>query len=59
MKRSQLIKEIEKAGCVLKRHGKRHDLYVNPANGMQQPIPRHSEIDNILAAHIKKYLGIP
>jgi len=25
---------------------------------MKQPIPRHGEIDNTLAKHILKYLGI-
>jgi hypothetical protein len=31
------------------RHGHRHDLYGNPKNGKQQPVPRHNEIDEILA----------
>ncbi len=28
MKRSKLIKELEKKGCILLRHGKRHDEVV-------------------------------
>jgi hypothetical protein len=43
---------------VLLRHGSRHDIYLNPANGNKQPVPRHSEVDEQLARHIKKYLGI-
>ncbi len=58
MKRKDLIKELSKAGCVLLRHGSRHDIYVNPRTGQKQPIPRHSEVDEQLARHIRKYLGV-
>ena len=40
------------------RHGSRHDIYLNPARGEKQPVPRHAEIDEALARHIKKYLGL-
>ena len=33
MKRQAFVRELEKAGCVLVRHGKRHDVYRNPATG--------------------------
>jgi len=58
MKRSELLKQIKKEGCIFLRPGTRHDIYINPKTGQKQPIPRHSEIDNDLAKHIKKYLGI-
>jgi mRNA interferase HicA len=29
MKRKELIRQLEKAGCILLRHGSRHDVYVN------------------------------
>jgi mRNA interferase HicA len=58
MKRSELIQQLVTAGCILHRHGSRHDIYLNPATGQKQPIPRHSEIDNALVKHIKKYLGL-
>ncbi len=58
MKRKDLIKQLTKAGCVLLRHGSRHDIYLNPSNGQKQPVPRHSEVDEKLAKHIKKFLGI-
>jgi mRNA interferase HicA len=58
MKRSELIRQLTDAGCVLHRHGSRHDLYINPANGKKQPVPRHSEVDDTLAKHIKKNLGV-
>lgn len=58
MKRSELIRQLEQQGCTLLRHGGRHDIYVNPATGQKQPVPRHNEIDNVLARHIKKHLGL-
>lgn len=56
MKRKDLIRKITSVGCVLVRHGKRHDLYINPKTGKKQPISRHSEIDEYLAKHIIKEL---
>ncbi|MBN1895454.1 type II toxin-antitoxin system HicA family toxin [bacterium] len=41
MKRREFIRELVDAGCFLKRHGSRHDLYQNPSNGRIAPIPRH------------------
>jgi hypothetical protein len=58
MKRGELIRELVAAGCILHRHGAKHDIYLNPANGKKQPVPRHTEIDDRLAKHIKKYLGL-
>lgn len=58
MKRKELIKQLENKGCYLLRHGGRHDIYFNPRTGLKQPVPRHSEIDDRLAKHIKKYLGV-
>ena len=58
MKRKKLIRQIENKGCILLRHGSHHDVYQNPANGKKQPVPRHTEIDDQLAKHIRKYLGL-
>ena len=58
MKRRQLIRELIRAGCFLERHGKRHDLYRNPANGRKAPVPRHTEIKESMARLIKDQLGI-
>jgi predicted RNA binding protein YcfA (HicA-like mRNA interferase family) len=58
MKRAEFIRQLHQAGCVLYRHGSRHDIYLNRATGKKQPVPRHSEIDDSLAKHIKKYLGL-
>jgi hypothetical protein len=58
MKRKAFIKELTQKGCVLSKHGARHDIYLNPKTGQKQPVPRHTEIDNGLANHIRKYLGL-
>ncbi len=58
MKREELIRELSRQGCVLKCHGKKHDIYLNPENGKKAPVPRHSEIKNTLTFLIKKQLGI-
>ena len=57
MKRVDLIKRIEAMGCVLVRHGGRHDWYRNPHTGVSQPVPRHREIKEPLARHILKMLS--
>ena len=54
MKRTELIKILERMGCLLIRHGGRHDWYQNPNTKMNQPIPRHREIKESLAKHIIK-----
>jgi len=56
MKRRKLIQAIEKMGCVLIRHGSKHDWYQNPETGFFQPVPRHNEINENLAKHIIKKL---
>lgn len=56
MKRRELIKKIEENGCILIRHGKKHDWYQNPLTKISQAIPRHTEIADNLAKHILKML---
>jgi predicted RNA binding protein YcfA (HicA-like mRNA interferase family) len=57
LKRVDLVRTIESMGCVLVRHGGRHDWYRNPANGASQPVPRHREIKEHLARNIISKLG--
>lgn len=59
MKRVDLIRTIEAMGCVLVRHGGKHDWYRNPVTGVSQPVPRHREIKDRLARHIIKMLSNP
>ena len=56
MKRVDLIKVLLDAGCVLVRHGGKHDWYRNPATGVSQPVPRHREIKESLARHVIRML---
>ncbi|NUO09567.1 MAG: type II toxin-antitoxin system HicA family toxin [Candidatus Brocadia sp.] len=58
MKRKEFIRQLMKDGCILLRPGSKHDIYINPSTGKKQPVPRHTEIDNKLAKHIRKYLEL-
>ena len=56
MKRRDLIRELEKMGCMLIRHGAKHDWYQNPNTRVSQPVPRHREIKDHLAKHVIEML---
>jgi mRNA interferase HicA len=58
MKRRDLLRRIRKDGCVLLRAGSNHGIYIHPRTGKKQPVPRHGEIDEHLARHIIRYLGL-
>ena len=55
MKRSALIKHLEKHGCHLLREGGNNAIYINPINQKQTAVGRHQELDNMLC----KQLEIP
>jgi len=59
VKRTDLIKTIEEMGCVLIRHGRKHDWYRNPNTGVSQPVPRHRDLKERLAEHILRMLASP
>ncbi len=59
MKRQALLKHLRRYGCYLKREGRSHSLWVNPATGHVEAIPRHSEIPNKLAKKICRALSVP
>jgi predicted RNA binding protein YcfA (HicA-like mRNA interferase family) len=59
MKRVDLVRTIEGFGCVLERHGGKHDWYRNPTTGVAQPVPRHREIKEHLARRIIQMLANP
>jgi len=59
MKRSALLQHLRRHGCVLKREGGSHSLWVNPVNGAVEAVPRHMEIPNNLVRKICRGLGIP
>ena len=49
---------VPEGACYLQRHGKRHDIYANPATGRRAPVPRHPEIKESLVRLIDKQLGL-
>ena len=57
MKRRDLVRRLENMGCTLLRHGSRHDIYHNPDSGNSEPVPRHREINEILAKRIIRRLS--
>jgi len=46
-------------GCVLLRHGGRHDFWINPTSGAQSAVPRHNELKKGIVRAICRQLGIP
>lgn len=58
MKRSFLLKHLRNQGCELLREGGRHSWWFNPKKNQRSAVPRHSEINDLLANKICKDLGI-
>jgi predicted RNA binding protein YcfA (HicA-like mRNA interferase family) len=58
MKRKSFVQQLKKEGCILLRSGSNHDIYYNPKTNKKQPVPGHTEIENSLVKHIRKYLGL-
>lgn len=56
MKRKDLIEILERNGWRLKRHGGDHDIYTNGKD--REPVPRHKEIDEMLAKAIIRRRGL-
>jgi len=59
MKRGQLIKHLNKNGCVLFRNGANHDIYINSKTLIVTSIGRHTELHNNYCKMVCKQLGIP
>lgn len=59
MKRSALLRHLQKHGCELLREGGKHSWWHNPQQNRRSAIPRHKEIHDILARKICKDLGVP
>lgn len=56
MKGRDLIKKLEKNGWWKLRDGANHDIYTN--GKANEPIPRHNEINELLAKTIIKRQGL-
>ncbi|MGD1100461.1 MAG: type II toxin-antitoxin system HicA family toxin [Terriglobia bacterium] len=59
MKRRELVRHLEKHGCQQLREGSRHTMYVNPRQKKVSAVPRHTEINSMLACKICRDLEIP
>ena len=59
MKQSTLLRHLRLHGCVLKREGASHSLWMNPNTGAVEAVPRHVEIADRLAQKICRGLSIP
>ena len=59
MKRTGLLEHLRRHGCVLKREGRGHSLWLNPRTGQVEAVPRHTEIPDNLARKICRGLSVP
>jgi len=57
MKKGELLKRIKAQGCIFVKHGKKHDVYKNPRTGIEERVPRHTDINETLANFIIKNLS--
>lgn len=58
MKRTELLKYLRQQGCALIREGRRHSWWRNNRSGRRSAVPRHREIDDLLARKVCRDLGI-
>ena len=58
MKRTKLLQILNKMGVVFVRHGKKHDVYKQPATKTETTVPRHDEIKEYTAKSIIKTLSL-
>ena len=58
MKRNQLIRHFNNNGCVFKREGSNHSIFINLETGKRTAVPRHNEIKDALCNELCKQLGI-
>ncbi len=58
MKRKDVIRYLNEHGCLLKREGGSHSVYMNVSNKKTSTLPRHNEINDYLVKKICKDLDI-
>jgi predicted RNA binding protein YcfA (HicA-like mRNA interferase family) len=59
VKRRDLVRHLESHGCAVLREGGSHSVYVNRAAGKVTAVPRHREINELLALRIFRDLDVP
>jgi len=58
LKRRDLIAHLKDHGCVLIREGGKHSWWGNPSSNRRSAVPRHCEINEVLARKVCRDLGI-
>jgi len=58
VKRRDLVNHLTRERCILQREGGKHSVYLNPENGHIAAVPRHREIEILLARKICRQLDI-
>ncbi len=58
MKRNKFLQYLRRHGCVLLREGRSHSWWHNPVLNKRSAIPRHTEVQDLLAKKICKDLGV-
>jgi predicted RNA binding protein YcfA (HicA-like mRNA interferase family) len=57
VKRQKRLKEIAKRDTVFVRHGASHAIYENPRTNMSTQVPRHADINELVAKAIIKFFS--
>jgi predicted RNA binding protein YcfA (HicA-like mRNA interferase family) len=59
VKRRDLLRHLDRCGCELLREGANHTVYVNRRSGNVSTVPRHREINELLARRICRDPDVP
>lgn len=59
MKRRDFVRHLESHGCELLREGGNHSVFVNRSVQRTSTVPRHREINDLLARKICRDLQVP
>jgi hypothetical protein len=59
VKRTDLVRHLQRHGCELHRESGNHTIYINRKTGRGSAIPRHNEINDFLARKICDDLQVP
>jgi mRNA interferase HicA len=59
VKRKAFIQHMQANGCSLIREGGNHSWWGNPSKNRRSSVPRHGEVNDLLARKICKDLDIP
>ncbi|MCL1814168.1 MAG: type II toxin-antitoxin system HicA family toxin [Treponema sp.] len=57
MNRTKLLQILNQMGVVFVRHGKKHDVYIQPITKIETTVPRHDEVKEFTAKNIIKTLA--